>query len=447
MKVTLLLTAVVACVMLFYSCEDDKPVTGESSYGYIQEKILNRSCALSGCHASSQDAAFAEHKLVLSDGESYANLVNAAPSNRNANADGLKRVMASHPEKSLLLLKLSCDPLLRPSGYGNQMPLGRDPISSGQQEYLKKWIEAGAPERGVILADVGLLEDNATLCTEEFTPLEAPEQGTGYQLKIDPFTIKPGFEREIFVYKELGNAEDAYITSIQMRMRKNSHHFLVNTFDKKTPQDLLPQIDAVRELRNENGSYVGETVSQMEYQLFAIASQTAEMNYQFPEGVALKMRAHQKLDVNVHYVNKGTASIEGECYINIIKTDRSRVVHEAKAIYFSTEDIYLEANQKTIVIKEFVSKEPMKIFMLTSHTHKLGEYFEVQINGGSRNGEVVYSSNNWHHPLLKTYDTPLDLAAGEGLRMVVTYNNTTTRKVRFGLRSDDEMAIIFGYYY
>ncbi|MEJ1238378.1 hypothetical protein WBG78_09625 [Chryseolinea sp. T2] len=447
MKLPLVIAAVIVSVILFYSCDEDKPVTAESSFGYIQEKILSRSCALPGCHSSSQDAAFAEHGLILSNGEAYANLVNVDPSNRGARADGLKRVMPSNPEKSLLFLKLSCDPSLRPGGYGSQMPLGRDPISSGQLEYLKRWIEAGAPEKGIILADVGLLEDNAILCAEEFTPLEKPEPGTGYQLKIEPFTIKPNFEREIFVYKELGNAEDAYITRIQMRMRKNSHHFLVNTFDKKTPVDLLPQVGTVRDLRNENGSYIGETVSQMEYQLFAIASQTAEMNYQFPEGVALKMPAHQKLDVNVHYVNKGTTPIEGECYINVIQTDPSQVVHEAKAIYFSTEDIYLEANQKTIVVKEFVSKEPMKVFMLTSHTHKLGEYFEIQIKGGTRNGEVIYASSNWHHPLLKTYDTPLELAAGEGLRMVITYNNTTSRTVRFGLKSDDEMAIIFGYYY
>lgn len=446
MKVSLI-AAVLASVIVFYSCEEDKPVTAESSFGHIQEKILSRSCALSGCHASSQDAAFAEHKLVLSNGEAYANLVNADPSNRDAKADGLKRIMPSNPEKSLLFLKLSCDPSLKLNGYGNQMPLGRDPISSGQLEYLKRWIEAGAPEKGLILADIGLLDDNVTLCADEFTPLEKPTTEDGYQLKIEPFTIKPNFEREIFVYEDLGNTEDAYITRIEMRMRKNSHHFLVNTFDEKTPKDVLPQIGTIRDLRNDNGSYVGETVSQMEYQLFAIASQTAEMNYQFPEGVALKMPAHQKLDVNVHYVNKGTTPIEGECYINILKTDPVNVVHEAKAVYFSMEDIYLVANQKTVVIKEFVADEPMKVFMLTSHTHKLGEYFEIQINGGARNGEVVYSSSNWHHPLLKTFDTPLDLAAGEGLRMVVTYNNTTPRAVRFGLRSEDEMAIIFGYYY
>nr|AIA15261.1 Copper type II ascorbate-dependent monooxygenase, C-terminal domain protein [uncultured bacterium] len=448
MKVPLLIAAIAANAILFYSCEEDKPVSTESSFGYIQQKILNQSCALSGCHASSQDWAFAEHHLILSEGNAYANLVNIDPSNTSAKAAGLKRVTPSAPDKSLLFLKLSCDASLSANGYGSEMPLGRDAISAGQLEYLKNWIEAGASEDGMILTDVGLLDDNVTVCaTKEFIPLEAPALGTGYQLRVDRFTIKPNFEREIFVYKELGNPEDIYINRIEMRMRQNSHHFLVNTFDEKTPEKLLPQVDAIRELRDDKGNYVGETVSQMEYQLFTIASQTSEMNYQFPDGVALKMPANHKLDVNVHYVNKGTTPIEGECYINIHKADPANIVHEAKPIMFSSEDIYLAPNQKTIVIKEFTSLEPAKIFMLTSHTHKLGEYFDVQIKGGPRNGEVIYSSNNWHHPLIKTYSVPVELNAGEGLRMIVTYNNTTSKAVRFGLKSDDEMAIIFGYYY
>ena len=159
------------------------------------------------------------------------------------------------------------------------------------------------------------------------------------------------------------------------------------------------------------------------------------------------MPANHKMDVNVHYVNKGNAPIEGECYINIHKADPASVVHEAKPIYFAAEDIYLEPNQKTVMIKEFIFSERARVFMLTSHTHKLGEYFSIQINGGARNGQVIYSSNSWHHPLIKAFQAPIELNPGEGLRMIVTYNNTTNKHVRFGLKSDDEMAIIFGYYY
>ena len=44
-------------------------------------------------------------------------------------------------------------------------------------------------------------------------------------------------------------------------------------------------------------------------------------------------------------------------------------------------------------------------------------------------------------------DPPIVLQAGEGLTSVITYNNTTTHAISFGLTSEDEMGIIFGYYY
>ena len=67
--------------------------------------------------------------------------------------------------------------------------------------------------------------------------------------------------------------------------------------------------------------------------------------------------------------------------------------------------------------------------------------------GGSRNGEVVYTSTDWEHPDIITYKTPIDLQKGEGLISEITYNNTTGKAVSFGLTSEDEMGIIFGYYY
>jgi hypothetical protein len=39
------------------------------------------------------------------------------------------------------------------------------------------------------------------------------------------------------------------------------------------------------------------------------------------------------------------------------------------------------------------------------------------------------------------------LRPGEGLTSEITYNNTTDRTIRFGLTSQDEMGIIFGYFH
>ena len=91
--------------------------------------------------------------------------------------------------------------------------------------------------------------------------------------------------------------------------------------------------------------------------------------------------------------------------------------------------------------------EPVSVFLLTSHMHEHGERFVIRIVGGPRNGEIVYQTESWSHPEIVTYQPAIVLNAGEGLRSEVTYDNTTDQTIRFGLTSEDEMGIIFGYFH
>jgi len=45
------------------------------------------------------------------------------------------------------------------------------------------------------------------------------------------------------------------------------------------------------------------------------------------------------------------------------------------------------------------------------------------------------------------FSTPIVLQAGEGLRSEILYRGDANKVVKFGLTSDDEMDIIFGYWY
>jgi len=77
----------------------------------------------------------------------------------------------------------------------------------------------------------------------------------------------------------------------------------------------------------------------------------------------------------------------------------------------------------------------------------MGEKFVIKITGGSRNGEIIYTTTDWEHPAIINFATPIVLNVGEGLTSEITYNNTSNRAISFGLTSEDEMGIIFGYYY
>jgi hypothetical protein len=116
-------------------------------------------------------------------------------------------------------------------------------------------------------------------------------------------------------------------------------------------------------------------------------------------------------------------------------------------IDFSVNSFTLPANQKTTITRDFKFDKPVAIVSLTSHFHARGKLFQIKIKGGARDGELVYENTDWEHPKVINYDTPILLQAGEGLTSVVTYLNDTSKPIGFGLTSEDEMNIIFGYYY
>jgi hypothetical protein len=170
-------------------------------------------------------------------------------------------------------------------------------------------------------------------------------------------------------------------------------------------------------------------------------------DYHFPEGVALRLRPNAALDFNSHYVNTSDKPITGEAYANLHTVDRSQVQHEALTLTMGNTNITLPPHQRTTLTKTFTVNKTTNICLLTSHMHKHGEEFVIKIAGGKRDGEVIYRSTEWEHPLIKSYAEPIVLQPKEGLTSVVTYNNTTDQTIQYGLTSEDEMNFIFGYYY
>lgn len=430
--------------MFWLSCKKGKASedNGESSFSKIQKEILSVSCAVSGCHSSTADAAFAQHGLVLSAGAAYNNLVNKTPKNAAASAAGLSRVKPGESLKSLLYHKLICDAGHHNSGYGQTMPLGGPYLSAGQVQYIKEWIDQGAPEKGIV-ADESLLKDKIS-CSTSFTPLAPPASGEGFQLAINQFDVNPNFEREVFVRKNTPNTSDVFVNRFQLKGRNNSHHFVLYTFQNTTA---LPSLNVLRDLRNPDGTLVFSTLLDMQNHIFLAGGTDVNSDYTFPPGVAMRFPAAFPVDLNAHYFNKSDLIIKGENYINFYTVPQAGVVHEAKTLNLNNQDITLAPGERKTITKTFTFSSIARVLMLTSHNHKLGEKFIIKIAGGARNGEIVYENTDWQHPLMKNFSTPVVLQPGHGLTSEVTYFNNTNRTVRFGLTSEDEMSIIFGYYY
>ncbi|WP_394991403.1 hypothetical protein [Emticicia sp.] len=437
-------TAIVLSATLMNSCTKQEQVTANSaSFDLLQDKVLTKNCAVTGCHSSETDGTYKQHGLVLAKGKAYKNLIDITPTNIGAKQDGLKRVKPFKSLESLLFNKLFYDASHHGGkSYGAVMPLGADLLSNGQIEFVRRWIEAGAPEKGSV-ADAGLLDDTVP-STATFVGLPTPPVGTGFQMVLDKFDVAPNFEREFFTRKPLGNTETVYVNRVQISMRPGSHHFILYGF--RDQKNLAP-LSQVRDLRNPDGTYNLVTFSQMNNHVFNFGGSEANLDYTFPTGTAVEVPANTTFDMNSHYYNKSTKPLPGEVNINLFTTKKENVKNILKVIDFGNQNLTIPANKTTVITKDFTFDKNVKIVTLFSHTHKLGEKFEILIKGGARNGELIYTSTNWEHPEKTDFPTYISLKKGEGLTSRITYNNFTNKTVTFGLTTEDEMGIIFGYYF
>lgn len=434
------------------ACGGDAATDGSPSstaangtFARIQRDILDPSCV--SCHRTG-DANARQSRLVLTSDSAYQQLVGIVSVQQIARSDGVARVKPFRADSSLLYHKLAWVPGHHSRDYGQLMPMGTTKgVTAGQLEYIRRWIEAGAPRNGHVV-DTAVLAD-VRLQSASFTPLGAPTTA-GLQLKVDSFAVSPGSERELFVYRRVGNASDLYVTRIQSRMRPGSHHLLLYTFDESRttfPCNLRPPANTVRDIRNANGTVNIVNTLPMACHVFFAGAMTQDFDYRFPPGVALRLPANAALDFNVHYVNRAPIDLPGEAFANLYTSDRSQVQTVARTLNLANTSFSLPPKQRTTIRTVFPMSVRTTVLGLTSHMHAMGERYEIRVRRANGTETTVYVNTDWEHPDFTNFDTPIVLQPGDALVSVVTWNNVTDRTIGFGLLSTDEMNIIFGYAY
>jgi len=124
---------------VLWSCSSDSPTEPDpgnngntaplSKLSDLQVKVFNQSCALAGCHGSTNTQA----GLLLTDGNSFSNLVNI----QSVLFPSFKRVDPNNSANSLLIKILKGEVTPR-------MPFNRTPLSASVIDSIAKWIDDGA---------------------------------------------------------------------------------------------------------------------------------------------------------------------------------------------------------------------------------------------------------------------------------------------------------------
>ena len=379
----------------------------------------------------------------------------------------MKRVDPGNPDNSFLLTKL-----VGPTtpAQGGRMPLVGGPLHDGKIDAIRKWIAAGAPrnEQLTDIGDLSLLRDPL----ETFEPPPAPAPGEGYQLHLPPFIIEPGTEREVFYARQITDAtgqplqEDIFVNKYEIVYPTGSHHFILYRITEKGLEDNILNVgvtpgvgvnpqDSFRVLDPANPQALGNFGK---HRVYITGTQSGEKTvYQFPEGVVLRLAGDTIYDLNAHFVNLlGTKAIEGEVYVNLYTIPPEQVEHEAVELFSANTDIFVPPGTTRVAMKDETVREEisrrgydpntvLNLLMITSHMHRHGELFEIfQMSTGS----LLHRSVTYDDAPITVFDPPLVLDANDGLTYECTHNNYDRDvPLTFGFTSEDEMAIIMGYYY
>ena len=437
-----------------------------STYHEIQHYIFDKSCANSACHAAPANAG----NLNLTYEFSYQDLVGRAPRNPAAAAVGMKLVDPGNPENSFILTKLMGPAVPE---QGARMPFGAGRLHDGKIEAIRRWIAAGAPREAQLagIGDLAVLRDPQ----ETFEAPAPPPPGQGYQLHLPPYKIEPGAELEVFYATQLVDEngepvhEDIFVNGFEIFYPTGSHHFILYRITKLglargiLEQDVAPGIgvdaeDTFRVVNPEDPQATGHLA--LLDRVPIIGSQRAETTIKFPEGVALRMQGGTVFDMNSHYINLlGTETIIGETYVNLYTIPPEQVKYEARGFGSSNKDINVPPGTTRIAEKEWLVDNELRlleflgypdvttlnVFQLTSHMHRHGELFEIN---RISTGELLHRSVAYDDAPINLFDPPLVFTAGDGLRFQCTHSNyDKDEPIQYGLTSEDEMCIMFGFYY
>ena len=260
--------------------------------------------------------------------------------------------------------------------------------------------------------------------------LRKPEPGKGFQLETKDFMIPPGGEIFNCYYAELPSDTDIAVSAWEGFMAKGSHHWIHYRDDGGTtaPGTLVNR-----------GCTSGFGGTDWLYTTGA-PGHTEHM----PAGVAMPLKARQRLKFDMHDINTGSTAIPGKAMLNI-HTAQGEYTPASALVSFNL-GIRIPANGTQTVSGTCTPGANAKFFAMTTHTHKRGTLATIK----RTSGEELVRSTDWEFPDSKHWLEPpyLTFGAGERFTYSCTFQNDRNSVVTVGTSAEaNEMCMAITYFF
>ncbi|MEZ4685906.1 MAG: T9SS type A sorting domain-containing protein [Bacteroidia bacterium] len=424
---------------------------GQTSTGEYVYSIFQQHCA--SCHSNGSPAGGLDLEgSGLTDPMKmlnvYQNIVDQAPQNTHADAQGYKLVYPGNAWRSSLFRKinngLQPNMLLDPA-EGDPHSSAQHTITDAEKEAIRQWILFGAPGTGEVVDTSLLRRYYAGEAEPSFTSIPpAPDPALGFQIHLGPFFLESLEEVEYFWKYPTGLQQDVEVDKIEVLFGPYSHHFIMFEYQNQASANLKKN-----GLRLDNAHTLSQLVTVQQY------ADTLEL----PTGSAFFWEKNNILDLNSHYINYSHTRVAAcEVYVNVYTKPSGTAAQEMKVALIANPSIWIPNDQQPHTFTDQVVNNNNEIFIwaLTTHTHKYGTDFNVYTRTitGQRNDLIFdaeyehgdpqqfYFGYDYRHPPIRYYQDYVSIKRREGLVYEASYVNTGSRPVGWGDTSDDEMMVL-----
>lgn len=246
------------------------------------------------------------------------------------------------------------------------------------------------------------------------------------------WTLAPGEEGYFCVYATV--PRDLDIKAFRPLTPAGTHHTVLTIYEGASPADGIVRCNA-----GTNG------------QSMIYGSGVGAPDFTFPEGVGLRLTAGTRLLLNLHLYNATDQSLSGRSGSLFAEAAPGEIQHLAELVLAGptlglTVPPGVSTQTGTCQISSLTS-QPIQVFALSQHMHKLGTHLRSVIRRGQMEFDLQDVPYDFEEQTFHLVTPHVELRPGDVLTTHCTFNNTTGSTVTFGDSSDQEMCFTDLFYY
>jgi hypothetical protein len=254
----------------------------------------------------------------------------------------------------------------------------------------------------------------------------------GWQKLLEgDWTLAAGDEGYYCVYATV--PRDVYVKAFRPLIPLGTHHTVLTRYTGTHADGTFP-------------CSVGTNGQSMIY-----GSGVGSPDFVFPAGVGLHLTAGTRLLLNLHLYNAGEAPLTGRSGTLFQEATAEEVQHVSEIVLAGPTALLRvpagTSTQSGTCNLSRVTDEPVQVFALSQHMHKLGRHLKTVIHRGGQDIVLQDVPYDFEHQNFQLVQPAVELQPGDTLTTYCSYDNDTGQTVTFGESSDDEMCFSDLFYY